>query len=272
LNGEKMKIDQTKLYMMPHIMGPQYEKNPLPNLSYPQSENIVIQYKTNYDAARRLVPDCYLVDQKPTVTVLFGYHNGLEFLAGSGYSLATFWISVKFIGEENQVEGDYVLIMFENQTMPILGGREFLGVPKLYANIPPIKIMPNGSIRCEASLWGHLLFGIELPQLKKQNRVVKAVVSKQINSRPWLAYKYIPSLDGPPDADYPTTTRNDVRINELWMGKQGKLYFGSPSEDDISTVVNVIEALKSLEITKVERVLHFQGSAVLRFDQSHRLK
>lgn len=118
----------------------------------------------------------------------------------------------------------------------------------------------------------HLLFGIELPRLRKQNPVVKAVASKQINSRPWLAYKYIPSLDGPPDADYPTTTRNDVKINELWMERLAKLYFGSTTEYDIGKVVNVIEALKSLEIIKIERVLHFNGSAVLRFDQSYRLR
>ena len=267
-----MKIDPTKLYQMPHIMGPQHDKNPLPRLSYPQSENVAIQYKTKYEAARRLVPDCYQVDEEPTITIVFGYHNGLEFLAGKGYSLATFQISAKFVSDENQIEGDYILVMFENQTIPILGGREYLGVPKLYANIPTMKVMSNGNLRCEASLWGHLLFGIELPRLRKQNPVVKAVASKQINSRPWLAYKYIPSLDGPPDADYPTTTRNDVKINELWMGRQAKLYFGSTTEYDIGKVVNVIEALKSLEIIKIERVLHFKGSAVLRFDQSHRLR
>jgi acetoacetate decarboxylase len=269
-----MKIDPTKLYMMPHIMGPQYDKEPLPKLSYPQSENVVIQYKTHYEAAKRLVPDCYLVDGEPMVTVVFGYHRGLEFLAGNGYSLATFQISAKFVSEENQssIEGDYVLVMFENRTMPILGGREYLGVPKLYADIPPMKRMSDGSVRCEASFWGHLLFGIELPPLKKQNRIVKAVASKKINSRPWLAYKYIPSLDGPPDADYPTITRNDVKIDAIRMGKGGRLYFGSPTEEDIGTVVNGIEALKTLEIIEMVQVLHFQGSAVLRFDQSHRLK
>jgi acetoacetate decarboxylase len=267
-----MKIDSTKIYMMPHIMGPQYERDSLPRLSYPQSENVAIQYKTNYEAARRLVPDFYLVDEEPIVTVVFGFHNGLEFLAGNGYSLATFQISAKFEGVEDRIKGDYIPVMFENRTTPILGGREYLGVPKLFADIPFLKVMSDGTIRCEASLWGHLLFGIELPKLRKQNQVVKAVASKQINSRPWLAYKYIPSLDGPPDADYPTTTRNDVKINDLWMGKQAKLYFGSTTENDISTVANVIDALKSLEIIKIEQVLHFKGSAVLRLDQSHRLK
>ena len=134
-----MKLDQTKLYQMPFIMGPQYNKDPLPGLSYPQTENVVIQYQTNYEAARNLVPECYTLDEKPTVTVVFGYHNGLEFLAGNGYSLATFQISAKFKGEENQIKGDYIPIMFENQTLPILGGRDYLGVPKLFADISPIK-------------------------------------------------------------------------------------------------------------------------------------
>lgn len=267
-----MKLNSTKLYQMPFIMGPQYNKEPLPRLSYPRSDNVVIQYRTSYKAARNLVPECYIVDENPTITVVFGYHCGLDFLAGNGYALATFQISAKFDGEEDQIKGDYIPVMFENQTLPILGGRDYLGVPKLYANIPGIKIMPNGNLRCEASFLGHFLFGIEIPKLKKQNSLVKVAASKQINSRPWLAYKYIPSLDGPPDADYPTTTRNDIKIDQLWLGKKGKLYFGSPTVDDIATVANVIDALRSLEVIQIEQVLHFQGSAVLRFDQSHRLK
>jgi len=267
-----MEIDPTKLYTMPLIMGPQYNKNPLPRISYPQSETVVIQYKTVYDAARELVPDCYLVDEDPTVTAFFSYHSGLEFLAGNGYALATFQISSKFNGTMHQIAGDYIPVMFENQTMPILGGREYLGVPKIYADIPPIKLMSDGHIRCETSLGGHMMFGIELPPMKKQNSLVKTMATRQINSRSWLAYKYIPSLDGPPDADYPTVTRNDVKINHLWMGKEGRIYFGSPTEGDIGLVMKVIEALKTLEVVKIEQVLRFQGSAVLRFDQSHRLE
>lgn len=267
-----MKIDPTKLYMMPHIMGPQYDKNPLPKIQYPQSETVVIQYLTEKEVAEKLLPDCYIVDDEPVVTVVFAYHRGLHFLAGNGYNIATFQISASFHGTKDHLEGDYIPIMFENQTTPILGGREFLGVPKLFADIPPMKVMPNGHVKCEVSLWGHLLFGIELPQMKKQNPVVKAVASKQINNRPWLAYKYIPSLDGPPDADYPTTTRNDIKINEIWMGNQGSLYFGSATEEDIGLAVNVIEALRTLSIVKIKRVLYFKGSAVLRFDQSRRLK
>jgi acetoacetate decarboxylase len=267
-----MKIDPTKIYQMPQIMGPLYDKENLPGIPYPAIENYAIQFQTDREAAKNLVPDCYQVDQKPVVTVVFGYYRGLDFLAGGDYNIAAVQVSARFDGKQDHVKGDYIPIMFENKTTPILGGREFLGVPKLYADIPPAKIMPDGSLRCEASLNGHLMFGIEFPPLRKQNRVVRSVASKRINSRPWLAYKYIPALDGPPDADYPTITRNDVTIETFWMGKTAALYFGNATDKDLGVTFPVIEAIKPLKIIKMEQALRFQGSAVLRLDQSRRLK
>jgi hypothetical protein len=56
------------------------------------------------------------------------------------------------------------------------------------------------------------------------------------------------------------------------MGNTGSFYFGSATEGDIGDSVFIIEALRSLTILKLEQVLHFKGSAVLRFDRSGRLK
>jgi len=266
-----VKLDPSKLYLMPLIAGPQYDKDPLPQLAYPQVENLAIRFQTEHDAARALVPECYQLDSTPQVTVVFGYFHGLGFLAGGGYNVAMFQIAARFDGERDHLEGDYIPVMFENHTQPILGGREFLGVHKWFVDIPPAKLMPGGSLRCEASLWGHFLFALDLPPLKRQNPIVKAVASRQINSRPWLGYKYVPALDGPPDADYATTTRNDVKVDRFWMGSEGSLTFGSPSEAEVGPTVHIVEALRSLPVIQVEQALRFQGSAVLRFDQSHRL-
>lgn len=267
-----MRLDPTKIWMTPHIQGPLYDKASLPQILYPQSKSIILQFQTTGEAARALVPDCYAVVDTPTVTVMFGYYNGLDFLAGGGYNLATFQISARFDGEEDHLEGDYILVMFETQTRAILGGRELLGVPKIDADIPSPKLMPDGTLRCEASLWGHLLFGIELPPMKKQNALVRGIASKRSNSRPWLAYKYIPALDGPPDADYPTTTRNEVKIESLWLGSAGSLYFGSPTSDDVSHTANIVDALRSLPVSGSVQAIHSQGSVVLRLDQSRRLR
>jgi acetoacetate decarboxylase len=266
-----MDLDTNKIYMIPFLSGPLYEKDCLPQLHYKKVEVVAIQFETDREMAQKLLPNCFEMDLEPLITITFGYYNGLDFLAGGGYNVATFQIAARFSGEKDHVEGDYIPIMFENNTTPILGGRELLGVPKLFADIPPLRVLPDGKLRCEASLWGHLLFGIELPPLKKQNKLVKSIAVKKINSRPWLGYKYIPSLDGPADADYPTITKNDISIKNLWMGKEGLVYFGSATEKDIYKAANIIDSLQKLTLSKLKQVIHFEGSAYLRLDLSRRL-
>ena len=269
--GSVMKIDQSKYYRMPLIMGPLFDREN-PQFVYTQVEVLALQYQTDSDAIQALLPDCYRPTEEPTVTVLFGYNDGLEFMAGGGYRIATVQVAARFDGERDQVEGDYILVMFEDQTWPIIGGREDLGVPKLYADISPVKMLSNGHLRCEASLWGHLLFGMDLAPLKKQNAVVRLAASKRINARPWLAYKYIPSLDGPPDADYPTISKNDTKIEQLWLGKSGEVYFGNASAEDVGYAKPVIDALKTLPVRQLTQALRLRGSAVLRYDLSRRLR
>ena len=81
-----------------------------------------------------------------------------------------------------------------------------------------------------ARLWKHLLFGIDLEPLKRQNILGRSVASKRINARPLLGYKYSPSLDGPPDASYPTILPSDIKVEELWLGKSGQIFFGNAME------------------------------------------
>ena len=265
-----MELNPNNHYRMPLIMGPMWEGE-TPNFKYRKTEIVALQYLTHPEAIAALLPSCYTVGKEPLVTVVFGYNSGLDFMAGGGYSLAAVQVSARFDGEKDHLEGDYNLVMFEDQTWPIIGGREDLGVPKLYAGISPIKIFPDGSLCCQASYFGHLLFSLTLSPEKKQNAIVKLAANKMINSRPWLGYKYIPSLDGPPDADYPTTTYNDTKIKNLWFAKTGEIKFGDANTADIGYYQALIDALKTLSILEIKQALHFQGSAVLRYDLSRRL-
>lgn len=265
-----MELDPTGYYRMPLIMGSLW-KNKETRFTYTHIEVVALQYLTDATAIQALLPSCYSLGKEPLVTIMFGYNRGLSFMAGNGYNFAVVQVSARFDGERDHVEGDYILIMFEDQTWPILGGREDLGIPKLYADISPIKEMPDGQLRCEASLWGHLLFSLGLSSPKKQNPVVKLAAGRIINSRPWLAYKYIPSLDGPPDADYPTISKNDTKIEDLWFARSGSFYFGEAGVQDIGQVKQLIDALKTLTVHKIKQALHIRGSAVLRYDLSRRL-
>ena len=266
-----MKLDPHAYYRMPLLLGPMW-KGTIPNFQYPKVEVAALQYITDESSILELLPDCYKPGKEPLVTVFFGYYNGLEFMAGGGYWVAVFQVEATYEGEKDHVKGDYMLVMFENQTWPIICGREDLGIPKLYAEISAMKSLSSGETRCDASYWGHFLTGIELHQMKKQNSIVRMAAGKIINSRPWLAYKYIPSLDGPPDAEYPTVSYNDVKIEELWFGKSGSLIFGDATERDIGHLKVLMDHLKTLPVIKVKQCLKFRGSANLRYDRSRRLK
>jgi acetoacetate decarboxylase len=267
-----MKPDPSKHYRMPLIMGPMFDLDNRPKWAYPQVEILAFQYLTEKSALEALLPDCYRPAKEPLVTVLFSQNNGLDFMAGGGYRMAAFQIAVRFDGDQDHVEGDLILVMLENQTWPILGGREDLGVPKLFADISPIRGLPDGSFKGEASLWGHPLFSLEIPPMKVQLSPVRVIANRRINSRPWLGYKYIPSLDGPPDAEYPTISQNDTKIEKLWLGKSAKLQFGSAGAEDIAHARPLLDALSTLSIAQPVQALYFKGSSVLRYDLSRRLR
>lgn len=267
-----MKLDPSKYYRMPLAMGPIFDRKKDLKLAYPQAEALAFQYLTDPESLAALLPDCYRPGKEPLVTVVFSQYNGLSFMSGGGYRMATVMVSTRFDGKQDHLEGDYILVMFENDTWPIIGGREDLGVPKIYADISNLKILPDGHLRWEASQAGHLLFGLDVPPMKGQMGVVRTFTSRQINSRPYLGYKYIPSFEGPPDADYPTVIHMQTKLEKLWMGKKAVLRFGMARYEDIGVVRNLLDTLATLTIIRTVQVLHFKGSQVLRVDLSRRLR
>jgi acetoacetate decarboxylase len=267
----RVRIDSNKIYFMPLIIGPVFEHGKVPSLVYEEVKVIAIQYETDFAAVSALLPECYKAVEKPIVTAMFGYYNGVDFLAGGGYNIAAVSVDARFDGEKDHVKGGYILVIFENDTIPITGGREHLGAPKVYADISPHRTLPDGTLRCETSRRGHQLFGINVGTLKKQNVLVRSAAAKRLSDQPNLGYKYIPSLDSQPDASYPTLFLNDYRIDELWLGKTGNIFFGNAPKEDIGWYKQVIDALKTLPIRQVTQTVMFSGSQSLRYDLYRRL-
>jgi acetoacetate decarboxylase len=268
-----MKIDRTKINLMPLIRGPLWDQKNLPKHCYESVESLVLQYETDPDAIPPLLPEPFKPGKSPIVNVLFVDNNGVDFMAGGGYRLAAITVAAQFDGEAGHLEGDYVLVMPENNALPVITGREWIGMPKFFADISPIRIMGDGHLRCEVSLWGHLLFGIDItPPFKEQNALIRKAASMQTSKTPAFGYKYIAALDGSPDADYPTIMWSDTDMEHLWLGQGGELYFGNPTESDIGDWKPIVDALKSLTVHKIKQAAHSRGSMVLRNDKNGRLR
>ena len=240
-----------------------------------EAENVAFQYETDLNAIEPLLPDCYRPADKPVVTVAFGDYNKVDFLGNRGYKVASVTVAARFDGAHDHLEGDHVLVMFENSTICIIGGREQSGVPKIYADLAEFEIQPTGHLRCEASFWGQRLIQLDLEPMKKQNVLTRFAASKIINSRPWLTYKYVPTVIGPAEVEYPMIYPNDVKVEELWLGKSGELSFGDPSKLRENKFpkwwIRLAEVLNTLPVRSITRCVRFRGSSVLRADLCRRL-
>ncbi|MFX1563814.1 MAG: acetoacetate decarboxylase family protein [Promethearchaeota archaeon] len=269
-----MKLDSDKFYMMPLIMGPVGDRKEGMRSFYGKVHSLGFQYLTDADSIIPLLPDCYTVAQEPLVGVMFSYYDGVSFMAGQGYNVASVRVAARFDGKKDHVDGDYYLILFEDHGLPIVTGRELSGMPKMYGDIPPIETLSKGKMRCQTSFLGNIIFGLEIGPLKEQSKNVCEVAEKKMNERPMLGYKYIPSYEGPPDVSYPVTLRYEMKIDKLLLGNTGSVFFGE-LEGLLKTVANPIkcgiDALKSLVVKEVKQTIQLQGSMVLRNDLSQRL-
>lgn len=154
-----MNTNDADFRIMPFLLGPISKQY---NPTYKEIDVVVFQYLTQPEAIVALLPKCYQPSKQPSVTVAFQANNGVDFLAGNDYRLFMIAIGAQFKGEEHQLEGGYVLVMFENSSIPIILGRERLGIPKVPADITSPRILENNHLRCEASLFGQLLIGFDL--------------------------------------------------------------------------------------------------------------
>ncbi len=64
-----MKIDPSKIYLMPLIGGPIAEKREDHRPHLGEAEWLLLQYQTDSDALQPLIPDCFQLAEKPVVTV-----------------------------------------------------------------------------------------------------------------------------------------------------------------------------------------------------------
>jgi acetoacetate decarboxylase len=258
-------------YRMPLIIGPELTGH-ASQVYCARVEILAVEYRIGPAAVRALLPECFQPAENCAVKILFGYSDGLASLAGGGFRWAAVQVTARFKNNLECVDGDYIMVMFADQTWPIICGREDLGIPQLFASISPLKNLDNGFLRCEASLWGHHLFGLELAPLQQQNAAVRLATNRKLNGNPCFGFKYIPALDGPPDAAYPILFKSEVKIDQLWEANTGRIYFGSAGTEEIGRTGAVLEVLKKLPLRKLTQAWKLRGSAVLRYDLARRLE
>ena len=119
----------------------------------------------------------------------------LEWLGGSGYNyFALFLHDVVYTKKDGStVRGDFLPVMVENLTDPILTGREELGFPKFYSEIQIDQKSESWAMK--ASWKGSTYFTMDLRNVQPAEHVAPPT------SDGILVYKYIPATGRPGFAD-----------------------------------------------------------------------
>lgn len=170
------------------------------------------------ECVEALLPPGYTVADSIThPTVLFEVMElrNLPWLAGRGYNtLGVYLNDIVCKRIEPAITASYMAVLFENLTDPITTGREELGFPKVYAEIPNAIVSQKGGVetRVHTLAWGGFEFlrlEMELtayavqncPALKPDARRYTHPTKDGI-----LHQRYVPAVGEPgkSDADYAT--------------------------------------------------------------------
>jgi acetoacetate decarboxylase len=101
-----------------------------------------------------------------------------------------------FHGRRDRVEGDFTLVIWENKTIPILGGREQTGMPNIYADIEDLHIFQQNcftNASYEGNIFLHLQMTVPRPVEGQQLAQMKALAAEM---KPF-GWRYIPKVGGP---------------------------------------------------------------------------
>ena len=175
----------------------------------------------------------------------------IEWLAGRGYNTLGVSFPARFDGEVDRVSGQFLTVLWENLTDPILTGREELGFAKIYCELPAPTVF-RGQHHLSASWLGFKFLDLHVEELQEQSRQEIVDLMSAPGGAGTLHYKYVPRTGdwGTADAEYavltPSATPNR-RVLERRIGA-GTVEFHHARWEDMPTQYNIVNAFADLEI------------------------
>jgi len=238
---------------------------------------LAVSYLTQAAKLERLLPPGFRLRGDPVVTVNFAFFSNLYWLAGRGYGIVMVEFPAAYRGKVETIDGRFCPVMWEGQPDAIMTGREELGFPKMFADIPAIEgSIASGSISGQASWFGHKFFEIEAQGLKP----VDGAKGLPGAPGPQMFYKYMPrtSIGGREGADvaYVTTSldppgqgRADSSIDfskyrfKKWLGS-GSVNWHRATFEQLPTTFHIVNGMADLDILSYvsAEIVEFSGPGI----------
>jgi hypothetical protein len=225
---------------------------------------MTVSYLTRRTQLENLLPPGFALRGDPIVSVSLSFFDRLYWLAGRGYGIVVFDLPVVYAGKTETISGTFCPVLWEGIADAILTGREELGFPKLFADIPrPAVDTLQGTARGQASWFGHQFFDIEVQGLTETPGDRKLPGGGGAS----MYYKYMPrtSIGGGEGKDlaYVTTSlappgapgdAAPIKFGDAsfrrWVAREGKLHWHRATFQQLPTTFHVVNGLADLEIVE----------------------
>lgn len=260
------KISPDRFYRMPVGFGPSLgprqrgSKHLLYSKEGPSAMNIAVYFRASKKQLEAMLPKGFVLAPDPVAAVRATYLKEIPWLAGRGYNHLGLTIPAVFEGKKDLVTGEFLTVLWENLCDPIITGREDLGYPKIYCELPE-PVAYGGKLHCTASWLGFKFMDLHVSGLREATARETGKFSTP-GSRGTLCYKYMPRTGewGKADALYVTLTPlNDPnkKVTESWTA-DGSFKFHKATWEDLPTLYNIVNVFNSLKVTE------WMGATIIR--------
>jgi len=256
------KFSPHERYMMPAHFGPSNQDERASGW-YRDVTAMIVPYLTDREKLAALLPEPFSVGEQPIVTVAYACSKDVDWLAGRGYNLISVTVSAVFNGENEQLEGQYSLVWWENLADAIQSGRELTGIPKIFADITDHSVV-DGKWFSTVSHFDNRILDISIEDLRVPTpEEIAAVQNAQEGKDHPMAWRYIPRVGGFGAAlSEPTTFPSESVYTGMWIG-DGKVDWNRLTWEQNPTQYHIVNALADLPILEYLPAMVTTGSTNL---------
>jgi 3-hydroxyacyl-CoA dehydrogenase len=241
------KFKPYESYSMPAHFGPTPRSNKTSGW-YHDVTMMVVPYLTDREKLAAHLPHPFTVAEQPVVTVVYCCSKDVDWLAGRGYNLVAVTAAAVFNGENEQLEGQYSLVWWENLADAILSGREMTGIPKIFGDIPDHSVT-DGQWHTSVSHFGNRILDMSIRNLRTPTpeEIEAAAVANEGKDHP-MAWRYLPNVGGfGPAISEPTTFPSDSVYKSALIG-EGAIDWKHLTWEQNPTQCHIANALTDLPI------------------------